>query len=191
MRRAATTLLIGAVVLLSALLVWALSISPPTTEDIDADLKQVRAQTLEASLGADKYPPGLLRALNELRRSTLANTEAMLSQKRLSVLRRVHLTYSVEGKIIMPANEQRLAEIRDEITQLERKSSQSRTNAEQHAAGLIQALSLMTVETNQLALSQLRLKYYSEKYGLPLFGYPSAMPAISPPGEIVRDKDAL
>lgn len=191
MRQAATMLMLGTIALLSAFLAWIVLIPVPTTDEIDADLKQVRTEMTQASSDADKYAPSLMKLLIELRRHTLANTEAILSQKRTSVLRRVSLTYTIDGQRLAPASDKRLNEIVEEIGQAERKLAQSKKNAEQYSGGLIQSLSLMSVETDKLSLSQLRMKFYSEKYGLPIYNLPSEKHTTEPPGKIVRDQDAL
>jgi hypothetical protein len=46
-----------------------------------------------------------MKSIIELRRQTLANTEAMLSQKRASVLRRIILSYRFDGQQLTPASD--------------------------------------------------------------------------------------
>jgi hypothetical protein len=52
----------------------------------------------------------------------------------------------------------------------------------------------VTAETNRLSVAQLRLKFYSAKYGLPIFApNPLQGPerAKETPGTVVKDKEAL
>jgi hypothetical protein len=191
MRHAMTTLMLGVIAVLSVLLAWVLLTPVPTTEELDADLKQVRTEIKQASSEADKYAPSLMKSLIELRRYTLANTEAMLSQKRASVLRRIILSYRFDGQQLTPASGKELMEIIGEIEQAESKVAQAKKHAEQYSGGLVQALALMSVETDQISVSQLRLKFYAAKYGLPIFSLPNEKKVGEPPGQIVRDKDAL
>lgn len=191
MRRAMTTLMLGVIGMLSFLLAWVLLTPVPTTEELDADLKQVRTEIKEASSEAEKYAPSLMKSLIEVRRQTLANTEAMLSQKRASVLRRISLSYRIDGQELAPASDKELKEIIEEIEQAENKVTQSKKHAELYSGGLVQALALMSVETDQLSVSQLRLKFYSAKYGLPILRLPNEKKGGEPPGHVVRDKDAL
>src|ERR1035441_10144179 len=98
MRHAMTTLMFGVIAVLSVLLVWIFLTPVPTTEELDADLKQVRTEITRASAEADNYAPSLMKSFIEVRRQILANTEAMLSQKRVSVLRRVALSYRIDSQ---------------------------------------------------------------------------------------------
>jgi len=191
MRQAITTLMLGVIAVLSVILAWMLLTPVPTTEELDADLTRVRTEIKQASSEADKYAPSLMKSLIELRRQTLANTEAMLSQKRASVLRRITLSYRFDGQQLTPASDKELKEIIGEIEQAESKVAQAKKHAEQYSGGLVQVLALMSVETDELSVSQLRLKFYSAKYGLPIFSLPNEKKAGEPPGQIVRDKDAL
>jgi hypothetical protein len=50
----------------------------------------------------------------------------------------------------------------------------------------------MTAETERMSIAQLRLKFYSAKYGLPIFsGTVERNQEPSAPGRIVKDKNAF
>jgi hypothetical protein len=197
MRSALTTLLLGLVLALSLFLAWVLLTPIPTTTELDNDLKQVRSDISAASSESEKYAGGLLKILIEVRRQTLQNTEAMLEQKRASVLRRINLDYRINGTLLHPASDKELNDINEEIQQAERKLAQSISNAKQYSGGLVQIMALATIETDKLALSTLRLKFYSAKYGFPFGGLGEREHSILPgrpppsPGNIVKDRDAL
>jgi hypothetical protein len=194
MQRALMTLMLGTIAMLSALLAWTFLTPVPTTQELDADLGQIRDEIKQASAEGDKYAPSLLKALIESRRQTLQNTEAMLLQKKASVLRRISLYYRIEGSQLLPASNKELNDIKQEIEQAEQKLSQSVTNAQQYSGGLVQAMALMAVETDQLSVSQLRLKFYSAKHGLPFFSPAAGASTNQPesaPGRVVKDRDAL
>jgi hypothetical protein len=135
-----------------------------------------------------------MKSLIEVRRQTLQNTEAMLSQKKASVLRRISLSYKIDGAQLLPVSDKELNDINEEIVQAERKLALSIKNAQQYSGGLVQVMALMTVETDQLSVSQLRLKFYSAKHGLPVL-FPGADAAAKQPepvpGRVVKDRDAL
>jgi hypothetical protein len=194
MRQVRTTLLLGVIALLSVLLIWILFTPVPTTQEIDADLEQVRSEIKQASAEGEKYSPSLMKSLIEVRRQTLQNTEAMLSQKKASVLRRISLSYKIDGAQLLPVSDKELNDINEEIVQAERKLALSIKNAQQYSGGLVQVMALMTVETDQLSVSQLRLKFYSAKHGLPVL-FPGADAAAKQPepvpGRVVKDRDAL
>lgn len=191
MRLIVTTLMLGTIGVLSVLLAWMLLVPVPSTDELDADLMQVRTQITRTSSEADKYAPSLIKSLIELRRYTLENTEAMLSQKRTAILRRISLSYRFNGQGLTPASDKELKEIIEQIEQAESKVARDKTRAEQYSGGLVQVMALMSVETEQLSVSQLRLKFYSAKYGLPIFNFSNEKKVGEPPGQIVRDKDAL
>ena len=191
MRHFATTLMLGVILLLSVLLAWLILTPIPTTQELDADLNQLRSEIKQATDAAENYAPSAIRSLIELRRQTLENTEAMLKQKKASVPRRVSLSYRIDGQQVEPASDKELTGIKDELAQAEQKISQSIKNAEQYSGGLAQALALMTVETDRLSASQLRLKFYLAKHGLPAFGVRDDKKPDVPAGRITQDKDAL
>jgi hypothetical protein len=189
-----SSLLLAAVVIQTMLLAWLFLVPVPTTEELDGDLDQVRNQIKQASMESEKYASGLLKSLIELRRETLQNTQAMLEQKKASLVRRISLDFLINGKELRPATDEELRDISDKIRDAEEKLAQSQKNAARYTGGLVQAMAMMTAETDQLAVSQLRLKYYAAKYGLPAFLPPPDTLTKEPqpaPGTVVKDRDAL
>jgi hypothetical protein len=187
-------LLIVTVVIQTMFISWLLLVPVPTTQELDDDLDQVRNQIKQASTESENYTSGLLKALIELRKGTLQNTQAMLEQKKVSLLRRIKLDFQISGRELRPATDDELHNITENIRQAEQKLAQSEKNAAQYTGGLAQAMAMMTVETDQLALSQLRLKYYAAKYGLASsFPQPdtSTKEPTPTPGKVVKDRDAL
>lgn len=193
-RSTLTTLLLGIIVLLAVLLMRLVLTPIPTTSDLDADLEQVRNEIKRASDESAKYSTSAIKALIELRKETLQNTEAMLSQKRASILRRINIVYTRDGSELAPTSETKLNEIKQDIDQADRKLTQSKKNAEQYTGGLVQAMSLMTVETDRFSVAQLQLKYYAAKYGLPFYFPEGDAASKQPPplpGNVVKDREAL
>jgi hypothetical protein len=167
----------------------------PSTRDLDADLAEVRQEIHNVQIDAERYEAGLIKAMIELRIQMLRQTEAMLNQKRAAWLRRINLNYAVNGSEIAPVSNQELHEIIEEIQQAERKADQSSAETDRFSGGLVQAMARVTAETDRLSISQLRMKFYSAKYGFPIFA-PTlqrgpAEQAKEKPGIIVKDKDAL
>ena len=84
--------------------------------------------------------------------------------------------------------------ILEDLSQAEKKAAASKLEAARYAGGLVQALALMKVETDEMSVSQLRLKFYSAKHGIPMplpnLPENSKTPA-QPPGKIVKDREAL
>lgn len=164
----------------------------PSTDELDADLSTVRSQLEAAEADVAKYSGGLLLANIELRREVLKTTEAILQQKRSSVLRRVDLRYTVVATPITPS-QARLDEIAGEIAKAEAKLARDQTEADRYSGGLVQGLALTNVALGQLLLTQLSLSYYGAKYGFvaPQPNVPAQDKAPELPGPPVSDKDAF
>jgi hypothetical protein len=191
MRRVAATLMLGVIATLSTALALLLLTPIPSTTGLDADLLEIRNQINRAAAESDKYGAGAIKALIELRRQTLENTEAMLLQKRASFLRRIDLTYTIDGHPTRIASETELQTLGKDISQAEKKLHLSKEKASEYTGGLVQTLSLVSVATDELTVSQLQLKFYAIKYGLPIFGLAKEQTNTQPPGQVVRDRDAL
>lgn len=192
-RRTMAVLMAGVIMLQTAFLVWLIANPVPSTEQLDADLNQVRVAIKQASSESEKYGPSAIKAIVEARRQILLNTESMLLQKRTSALRRINLNFEFNGSGLRPETDNELNSIKAEIDQAKQKLAVSVKNANQYTGGLVQAMALMSVQTDELTISQLWLKFYSAKYGLPFFfkvDNAANQPAPAP-GNVVKDRDAL
>jgi hypothetical protein len=164
----------------------------PDTASLDNDLVLVKAQIKDARLQDEKFSGGVIKALIQLRLNTLQQTEALLEQKKTAFLRRVWIHYTVDGHPIAAASNADLDAISADIKKAEEKLELSTLKAEQYSGGLIQGLALVTAETERMSIAQLRLKFYSAKYGLPIFsGTVEQKQEPSAPGHIVKDKNAF
>ena len=145
-----------------------------------------------ARLQDEELSGGVIKALIQLRLNTLQQTEALLEQKKTALLRRVWIYYTIDGHPITAASKADLDAISADIQTAEEKLEVSTLNAEQYSGGLIQGLALMTAETERMTIAHLRLKFYSAKYGLPIFsGALEQNQKPSLPGRIVDDKNAF
>jgi outer membrane protein TolC len=193
MYRVIVVFLLSAIVALLLPLVFAIVEPSPDTPSIDSDLGYVKAQIEAARVQEAAFAGGAIKALIQLRLSTLLNTEALLEQKKISSLRRIRLQYTIDGSPVAEATNDELNAILDEIREAEAKLQLSITNAERYSGGLIQVMALMTAETERISVAQLRLKFYSAKYGLlpALGGVTERQPKPSTPGRVVGDRDAF
>ena len=89
--------IIGACVLLGAGMLF-FAHSEPSSELLDKDLAELHTVIEAADAEAAQYRGGLILAQIQLRKSVLQTTEAMLLQKRKSLLRRINLNYVIEAK---------------------------------------------------------------------------------------------
>jgi hypothetical protein len=163
-----------------------------STFEIDRDRASIASELSKMEAESEKYSGGLLKSLIEIRIAMQRNALAMLDQKKASFVRRISLNYTIEGKSIQPASDADLSDILEDLSQAEKKASASRLEAEKYSGGLLQSMALIKAETDKLSVSQLRLKFYSAKHGIPM-PFPAIAPdAIpKPPGTIVKDRDAL
>ena len=150
--------------------------SSPSTQELDADLTAVQTQLTEADAEAAKYDAGLLLAFVNLRREVLKTTQAMLEQKRSSLLRRVNLKYTVASTEDGPATPEQLETIRADIAKAQAQLDAEKVEADKYSGGLLQTMAMMTVATGRVTVAMLNLSYYGAKYGVKL-------PALKlPPG---------
>lgn len=165
-----------------------------STIEIDRDRAVLSSQISTTQEESEKYGQGLLRSLIEVRLAIARNTLAMLDQKRASFVRRITLDYRLDARPVHDASDEELNMILEELSQAEKKAAASKLEAARYSGGLVQAMSLLKAETDELSVSQLRLKFYSAKHGIPM-----PLPTLTensskptqPPGKVVKDRDAL
>jgi hypothetical protein len=182
-------------ILLLAAFVGVLLQEPSTSAfEIDKDRAAIAVSVTQAKEEAAKYSGGFIKSFIELRLSILLVTDAMLEQKRQAIIRRITMVYPVGSKPAPTASESELNEIITEIKQAEDRLATSKKEASKYTGGLVQGLALMKAETDDIAVSQLRLKFYSAKHGFPILPVTSpsdAQKPTGPLGRIVGDKDGL
>jgi hypothetical protein len=165
-----------------------------STIEIDRDRTALSSEISAIQAESEKYSSGLLKSLIEVRLAIARNTLAMLDQKRISFVRRIALNYRLDGQPVHDASDQELNMILEDLSQAETKAATSKQEAAKYTGGLVQAMALIKVETDEMSVSQLRLKFYSAKHGIPmpLPNLPeSSKTPTQPPGKIVKDCEAL
>ncbi|NOJ41569.1 hypothetical protein [Bradyrhizobium australiense] len=194
MQKLLLTISIVVIVILSVLLAVILQDPQISTVEIDRDRAILSAEISAIQTESAKYESGLIKSLIEVRLAITRNTLAMLDQKRTAFIRRVSLNYRLDSQPVHEASDQELKLIVDDLSQAERKANASKQEAARYSGGLLQAVALMKAETDEISVSQLRLKFYSAKHGIPI-----PLPNLSdnvktptqPPGKIVKDREAL
>jgi hypothetical protein len=165
-----------------------------STIEIDRDRTALAAEIATTQTESEKYTSGLLKSMIEVRLAITRNTLAMLDQKRESFIRRIGLSYRVDGQPVHEASEQELDIIIGDLSQAEKRADASKLEAARYAGGLVQAMALVKAETDEMSVSQLRLKFYSAKHGIPIplpnLPENSKTPEL-PPGKVVKDREAL
>jgi hypothetical protein len=193
--RIVNTAIVASILFLVCVIAFAIFEKSPNDPGLEQDLSTTRERLSRLEEESKKYEGGLLKTLIELEQRTLGTTIGMLEQKQASILHRIRLEYRVDLRnTVQPASPERLTEIEKDIANAEQKAVAAQSEAAKYSGGLVQAMALSTAATEQFSISILRLKYFSEKYGLGIELPPTGRSEKSndgPPGKVVRDKDAL
>lgn len=190
--RLINTAILTALLFLVGVVAFAVLEADPDTAQLDQDLASIRASIARAEGESDKYEAGVLKSLIEMDREVLFITRDMLEAKKLSVLRRVSLNYTIPAPAstndtsTMQAIERELSETNDKIVKAD-------SEAARYTGGLVQTMALLTAATERFSYSMLRMKLLTARYslGLPIPNIPATKTPASPPGKVVKDKDAL
>ena len=179
--------------LTTGIFLWARS--DPSTTTIDQDLALIGHELKAASDEEAKYSGGMVLGLVQARSEILRLTRSMLQAKKLSWLRRVNLTFTVEGQKVQSLPD-KLVEIQTELDESARRIAEAEADAQQYTGGLVQGLALAKVATERITQSHLLLAYYSAKYGLPVPPVPLRDNATEqkqePPAQnVVKDAEGL
>jgi hypothetical protein len=165
-----------------------------STFEIDRDRTTLSSEISAVQAQSEQFGPGLLKSLIEARLAIAKNTLAMLDQKRTSFIRRISLNYRIDGQAVRQASDDELNMILEDLSQAERKATASKAEAARYTGGLLQSMTLLRAEADEMSVSQLRLKFYSAKHGIPILlpdlRESTKAPPTSP-GKIVKDREAL
>lgn len=152
---------------------------PPQTAELDAEISAIRSARSQKSGTAAQTP-----TLATERDAILAESEAMLEQRRIALLRFIDLRYSVEGQPVKPADAETLAAIDRDIADQQDILNQGRKEVDRYAGGLIQTLASARVAISETTLAALAQKRLMLKYGI-------AFPKTVLPPPLAPDRSAL
>lgn len=130
----------------------------------NSDLQDLQAELTAIEESLSNYGDGLIKSTMISRREVIKLTIRSLEAVNTAQSNGVELKYTLE---ISKPDEVKAAAILEEIQRQLLVIAKAEDEA-QGAGGLIQALALSRVETEKLALSQLKLGYFQSKYGLPI-----------------------
>jgi len=134
-----------------------------TVEGLRADLEGLRRDISAARVESDTYAGGLIKTLIETRIGILSTTEALIEQ-------RIHgLESGAPVDIRIAATEPDTVRARSllrEIGDLTADIEDSRREANRYSGGLVHAMAMSTVATQEQTLAMLEQAYLSSKYGL-------------------------
>jgi hypothetical protein len=153
--------------------------------DLEAELRQTDAEITEATATDVSLAGGLLKTLVGVRLEILRTSRALLRQRILAETSGASLTVQIPATTPDPYTAKVLAA---EIQSQQRILEAARADAARFAGGLVHALKLTTVATQEQTLSMLHQRYLVARFGL---GVPTpavtsateesaAIPAVSP-----------
>lgn len=148
---------------------------PPSTEEIDSDIKILNAQLEETNKESSQYAGGLIKSLIDLRVQILSNSKAMLEQKRTGLNRFIKIKYTVDGKIYNRNSdfEKEIESINNEIEEINKKIVEMQNESDLYVGGLIKAMIESNIATMKNTLAFLEQKKLSLKYEIPIYLSPS------------------
>lgn len=184
----------GVTAALSAALFVLIAESSPTTAELDADLAVIQREISQAKTRSDAFAGGLIKSLIEVRIEILSSTQALLEAKRASILRRVNLSFHIDGSEFKSKATPEAIQV--DLAVAQKRAAAAEAEAEKYAGGMLLVLQRLKVVTEEVTVAQINSAYYSSKYGLPSIGSMAPKSAVDgkssvPAGNVVKDKDAL
>jgi hypothetical protein len=135
----------------------------PQTAELDADIAAIRLARSQKTSNDT-----LIRASAFERDAILAQSEAMLEQRRSAFLRFINLQYSVDGQTVKPADMEALVALDSDITTQQETLNQDRRESGRYVGGLLQTLASARVAISETTLAALAQKRLMLKYGVVL-----------------------
>lgn len=151
---------------------------PAAADELTDNLSAVQSAITEAEAESVRYESGLIRTQIELRLQTLRATEAMLEQRALADKSGATFTYSLAG---VAPDERREAELLEDLVAARQQLLNLEADASKYSGGLVQAMALVAVATQQQTIALLEQGYLAAHYGL-AYHVPSS-PALTETGE--------
>ena len=160
------------------------------TTSLKADVAAIQEQIKVAETENARYTGGLVKSLIVARLEILRQTEAMLQQRLKASTYGISLRYTVDGKPFLPpaSSAELLRAVEQEVADNQAKITRQQAEVARYSGGLVQAMSLSTLETLKQTQAMLEQKRLALKYGLPQYvGFQSradSAPASSASREI-------
>jgi hypothetical protein len=152
------------------------------TAALRADVAALQEQIKVAEAENAKYTGGLVKSLIASRLEILRQTEAMLQQRLKASTYGISLRYMVDGKPFLPSDStnELLRAVEQEIADNQVKITRQEAEVARYRGGLVQAMSLSTLETLKQTQSMLEQRRLALKYNLPQYVGFQAQTGIAP-----------
>lgn len=148
--------------------------------DLTADIANITERIEDAEKTVESFDGGVIKALAQYRLETLKMNRALLENRQLGA------EAGIKPELVVPEvkpDTERATNISADI-QRQLKIVETAEAEARDSGGLVQAMAFTRVETEKLALTQLRLAWYQAQYGI---ATPQLAAAGTPP--VIDDED--
>ncbi|MCP4649635.1 MAG: hypothetical protein GY853_06090 [PVC group bacterium] len=141
------------------------------TDDINADLLNIKRKISRAEEESAKYTGGVIKILIEQRKEILSYTKTMLEQKKIGINRFIDIKYTVDGEIFKQPKdyEKIINDIDTEILMIRAEIEEFQKESDLYSGGLIKVMIEMKIATAATSLGFLEQKKLSLKYSFPIY----------------------
>ena len=162
---------------------------PQTSAPLKQEIVSVRQEIEKGEAETQRYSGGLVKALIESRVATQKQTLAMLEQRDKAWTFGMRLKYTVDGKpfALPPGTAEQLPQVERELRDLSAQIEGQELEVSKYSGGLVQALSLSTLETMRQTQAMLNQRRLAITFQLPQYlafqntGEPAtAVPTMQP-----------
>lgn len=149
-------------------------------EQLKVELSQTESEISSANVTNQNYSGGLIKTLISARVEILKTNQALIKQRIDAIESGAKITMDVHG--IKP-DEAAADSVKSEIDALNAQISQAKAEANQYSGGLVLAMKLAAIATQEQTMAMLQQRYLSAKYGLA-----NAMPSDLKQGNVAEAK---
>lgn len=132
-------------------------------EQLKVELSQTENEISSANVANQNYSGGLIKTLISARVEILKTNQALIKQRIDAIESGAKITMDVPGT---KPDETTAESVKNEIDALNAQISQAKAEANQYSGGLVLAMKLAAIATQEQTMAMLQQRYLSAKYGL-------------------------
>lgn len=132
-------------------------------EQLKVELSQTESEISSANATNQNYSGGLIKNLISARVEILKTNQALIKQRIDAIESGAKITMDVPG---VKPDEAAAESVKSEINTLNAQISQAKAEANQYSGGLVLAMKLAAIATQEQTMAMLQQRYLSAKYGL-------------------------
>lgn len=132
-------------------------------EQLKVELSQTESEISSANAANQNYSGGLIKTLISARVEILKTNQALIKQRIDAIESGAKITMDVPGA---KPDEATAELVKTEIDALNGQISQAKAEANQYSGGLVLAMKLAAIATQEQTMAMLQQRYLSAKYGL-------------------------